>query len=88
MSLLACQYCQHKRAAIENEHLLAIALMGMAIDPTPQNSSSKRAINSAAMEGSARFVVVRLLRHGGIAAAEFSENCGRRFASVVDPINA
>src|SRR3974377_1800954 len=36
MPPLACQYRQHKRAAIENEHLLAIALMGMVIDPTPK----------------------------------------------------
>jgi hypothetical protein len=39
---------------------------------------------SAAMEGSARFVVVLLLRH--LAAAEFSENRDRLFASV-EPIN-
>ena len=37
------------------------------------------------MEGSARFVVVLLLRH--LAAAEFSENRIRLFADSVDPIN-
>ena len=36
------------------------------------------------MERSARFVAVRLLRHG--ATAEFSENCDRLFGSV-EPIN-
>src|SRR5262249_36728626 len=40
---------------------------------------------SAAMEGSARFVVVLLLRH--LAAAEFSENRNRLFAVIVEPIN-
>ena len=37
------------------------------------------------MEGSARFVVVLLLRH--LAAAEFSENRDRLFAGIVEPIN-
>ena len=40
---------------------------------------------SAAMEGSARFVIVPLLRH--LAAAKFSENRVRLFADSVDPIN-
>ena len=40
---------------------------------------------SAAMERSARFVVVLLLRHR--LAAEFSENRDRLFADSVDPIN-
>jgi hypothetical protein len=39
---------------------------------------------SAAMESSARFVVVLLLRH--LAAAEFSENRDRLFGSV-EPID-
>src|SRR6516225_6420001 len=43
--------------------------------------------DSAAMERSARFVAVLLLRHGGSAAAEFSENRDRLFAGVVEPIN-
>src|SRR5262249_9010365 len=42
---------------------------------------------SAAMERSARFVVVLLLRHGGIAAAEFSENRDRFFTVGVEPID-
>jgi hypothetical protein len=42
---------------------------------------------SAAMERSARFVAVLLLRHGGSVADEFSENRDRRFAGTVDPIN-
>ena len=37
------------------------------------------------MEGSARFVIVPLLRH--LTAAEFSENRVRLFADSVDPIN-
>ena len=40
---------------------------------------------SAAMESSARFVAVPLLRH--LAAAEFSENRERLFAISVDPID-
>src|SRR5262249_43086668 len=39
----------------------------------------------ATIEGSARFVVVLLLRH--LAAAEFSENRNRLFAVIVEPIN-
>src|SRR3974377_1254028 len=42
---------------------------------------------SAAMESSARFVAVLLLRHGGIVADDFSENRYRFFASIVEPIN-
>src|SRR5262249_54940614 len=42
---------------------------------------------SAAMEGSARFVVVLLLRHSGLAAAEFSENRDQLFAISVEPID-
>src|SRR6516165_4290404 len=40
---------------------------------------------SAAMEGSARFVVLLLLRHCG--AAEFSENRDRLFAGIAEAIN-
>ena len=47
----------------------------------------RRAEFSAAMERSARFVAVLLLRHGGRVADEFSENRDRRFAGTVDPIN-
>src|SRR3974377_1330127 len=43
--------------------------------------------DSAAMERSARFVAVLLLRHGGSVAAEFSENRDRLFAGIVEPIN-
>jgi hypothetical protein len=42
---------------------------------------------SAAMEWSARLVVVLLLRHGASAANELSENRDRLFAGTVDPIN-
>jgi NAD(P)H-flavin reductase len=38
---------------------------------------------SAAMEGSARFVFVPLLRH--LAAAEFSENRVRLFTGIIEP---
>src|SRR5215469_1440333 len=43
--------------------------------------------DSAAMERSARFVAVLLLRHSGSVAAEFSENRDRLFADIVEPIN-
>ena len=42
---------------------------------------------SAAMESSARFVLVLLLRHGGMATVEFSENRDRLFAVGVEPID-
>jgi hypothetical protein len=37
------------------------------------------------MEGSARLVAVRLLRHGGIASADFSENRDHLFVAI-DPL--
>src|SRR5215470_16405469 len=40
--------------------------------------------DSAAMERSARFVAVLLLRHSGSVAAEFSENRDRLFADIVE----
>jgi hypothetical protein len=43
--------------------------------------------HSAAVESSARFIAVLLLRHLGIVANEFSENRNRLFARIVDPIN-
>ena len=39
------------------------------------------------MESSAQFVVVLLLRHSGLAAAEFSENRDQLFAGIVEPID-
>src|SRR5262249_14321783 len=41
----------------------------------------------AAVERSAWFVAVLLLRHGGTVADEFSENRDRLFAGIVKPIN-
>jgi hypothetical protein len=41
---------------------------------------------SAAMERSARFVVVPLLRHSGLVTAEFSENREQLFVTV-EPID-
>src|SRR5215469_10023547 len=43
--------------------------------------------HSAAVERSAWFVAVLLLRHLGIVADKFSENRDRLFARIVDPIN-
>ena len=42
---------------------------------------------SAAVERSAWFVAVLLLRHGGTVADEFSKNRDRLFAGIVEPIN-
>ena len=39
------------------------------------------------MESSARFVLVLLLRHSSLVAAEFSENRDRLFAVGVEPID-
>ena len=39
------------------------------------------------MESSARFVLVLLLGHSGLVAAEFSENRDRLFAIGVEPID-
>jgi hypothetical protein len=39
------------------------------------------------MESSARFVVVLLLRHSGLAAAELSEKRDRLFAVIFEPID-
>jgi hypothetical protein len=40
---------------------------------------------SAAVESSARFVAVLLLRHGGIVGDEFSKNRDRFFAGIIEP---
>ena len=55
--------------------------------PAPLVAASRRGVISAARERSARFVVVLLLRHSGLAAAEFSENRDQLFAGIVEPID-
>jgi hypothetical protein len=63
------------------------------IAQTTRNTTEKKKLRaepysvSAAVERSAWFVAVLLLRHGGTVANEFSKNRDRLFAGIVEPIN-
>ena len=68
-------------------YLQSIAMLSCPLAAFRRRGAESLVAVSAAMERSARFVAVLLLRHGGSVADEFSENRDRRFAGTVDPIN-